>query len=105
MTKILRPQYDAERLAKLNAKYAHVANEVQACKLDGVRDLWESARINGTDTALDNHKQLVNEWEMPDLMPADVEAIITLASAEGLLTDRHVSDRTRRWFRNRNIIG
>lgn len=99
-----RPDYTPAELAARHKQYANICVAVSMCQLPEVRQLWESAVINGLDTC-DDLLQLRREWNMPELTGLDVEAIISITSACGLTPERSYSARTRTWFRNRGIIG
>lgn len=100
----MKPDYSIAELAAAHARYKALCEDVAHCPLEGVRKLWESAVINGIDTC-DDLRNLRREWNMPALSGMDVEAIISMSSACGLVPERFVEPRVRTWFANHGIDG
>mgnify|MGYP001564383015 FL=1 len=100
----MKADYSPEELASAHVRYRTLCEAVASCPLQSVRDLWESAVINGLDTC-DDLSKLRKEWNMPNLTGMDVEAIISMSSICGLVTERFVCTRVHTWFRNHGFDG
>lgn len=99
-----KPDYTPAELVRAHERYNTLCAAVAMCPLLEVRELWESAVTNGIDTC-DDIASLRKDWNMPELTTADVEAIISISSACGLVPERMYSQRVRTWFYNRGVEG